>query len=165
MTDETRDKQDKQDTGQGASRSGSAASGDGTAQPRAETQADRAKLAENVDAVMDEVNKAVRVAIIKGADAAESISDNIRETIRTVRPNRDNVVMVRIDDSSLERVDELVEAGILGSRSEASAFLIAEGIKARQPLFDRIADKIAEIRSAKEDLRRMVQDEDSAQQS
>jgi len=98
---------------------------------------------------------------VKGVDAAETIGDSIRDTIQGMRGSRDNVVMVRVDKASLDRLDELVEAGIMSSRSEAAAFLIAEGIKARQPLFDRIGEKIQEIRRAKDELRQMV-DEDGA---
>ena len=122
-------------------------------------KADRRKISDNVEEIVDEVNKTVRGAIVSGVDAAESISENLRDTIQGMRGNRENVVMVRVDKASLDRLDELVEAGIMGSRSEAAAFLIAEGIKARQPLFDRISEKIQEIRDAKDELRRMVDEE------
>ena len=122
-------------------------------------QDDRRKLSENVDEIVDEVNKTVRDAIVKSVDVAERMGENIRDTVQGMRGNRDNVVMVRVDKASLDRMDELVEAGILGSRSEAAAFLIGEGIKARQPLFDRIAEKIQEIRRAKDELRQMVEEE------
>ena len=117
---------------------------------------ERRRLSENVDEIVDEVNKTVRTAIVKGVDVAENIGENIRDTIQGMKGSRENVVMVRIDRESLDRLDDLVEAGIMGSRSEAAAFLIAEGIKARQGLFDRIGEKIGEIRRAKEELRRMV---------
>ena len=122
-------------------------------------QDDRRRLSENVDEIVDEVNKTVRDAIVKSVDVAERMGENIRDTVQGMRGNRDNVVMVRVDKASLDRMDELVEAGILSSRSEAAAFLIGEGIKARQPLFDRIAEKIQEIRRAKEELRQMVEEE------
>ncbi len=125
------------------------------------TQEERRRLSDNVDEIVDEVNKTVRVAIVKGVDAAESIGGNIRDTIHGMRGSRDNVVMVRVDKASLDRLDELVEAGIMGSRSEAAAFLIGEGVKARQPLFDRIAEKIQEIRRAKDELRRLVDEDES----
>ena len=79
---------------------------------------ERRRLSENVDEIVDEVNKTVRVAIVKSVDAAESIGENIRDTIQGMRGSRDNVVMVRVDKASLDRLDELVEAGIMGSRSE-----------------------------------------------
>ncbi|MYC06456.1 MAG: ribbon-helix-helix protein, CopG family [Chloroflexi bacterium] len=124
-------------------------------------KADRRKISDNVEEIVDEVNKTVRGAIVSGVDAAESISENLRDTIQGMRGNRENVVMVRVDKASLDRLDELVEAGIMNSRSEAAAFLIAEGIKARQPLFDRIAEKIQQIRDAKEELRRMVDEDET----
>ena len=122
-------------------------------------QDDKRRLSENVDEIVDEVNKTVRDAIVKSVDVAERMGENIRDTVQGMRGNRDNVVMVRVDNASLDRMDELVEAGILGSRSEAAAFLIGEGIKARQPLFDRISEKIQDIRRAKEELRQMVEEE------
>ena len=121
-------------------------------------QEDRRRISENVDEIVDEVNKTVRDAFDIGVEAV----GNIRETIQKKRASRDNVVMVRVDKASLDRLDELVEAGIMGSRSEAAAFLISEGVKARKPLFDRIAEKIQEIRQAKDELRRLVDGDDSA---
>ena len=117
---------------------------------------ERRKLSANVDEIVDEVNKTVRTAIVRGVDVAENIGENIRDTIEGMRGNRDNVVMVRVDRASLDRLDDLVEAGIMGSRSEAAAYLIAEGVKARQGLFDRISEKIGEIRRAKEELRQLM---------
>ena len=124
-----------------------------------QSREEKRRLSENVDEIVDEVNKTVRDAIVKSVDVAERMGENIRDTVQGMRGNRDNVVMVRVDKASLDRMDELVEAGILGSRSEAAAFLIGEGIKARQPLFDRIAEKIQEIRRAKDELRQMVDEE------
>jgi Arc/MetJ-type ribon-helix-helix transcriptional regulator len=64
--------------------------------------------------------------------------------------------MVRTTKESVEHLDTLVEAGIAGSRSEAAAFLIGEGVKARQELFDKIADKVDQIRKTKEELRGLL---------
>jgi Arc/MetJ-type ribon-helix-helix transcriptional regulator len=92
-------------------------------------------------------------------EAVGAATEGIRETMNRVRFSRDNVVMVRLNDESLARLDELVESGFATSRSEAAAFLIAEGVKARQPLFDQIAEKISEIRAKKEELRRLWETE------
>lgn len=117
---------------------------------------DKRRLSDNVEGIVEDVNKVVKVAIERGTDAAESLGENIRDTFQGIRSNRDNVVMVRIDAESLARLDELADAGIMGSRSEAAAFLISEGIKGRQPLFDRIAEKVQEIRRVKDELRNLV---------
>ena len=120
---------------------------------------EKGKLGEGIENLVEEVQKVVKVAIKQGASAAETIGENIKGTIHEVRYKRDNVVMVRMDVDSLKKLDDLVEAGISGSRSEAAAFLIVEGVKSRQDLFDRMADKVEEIRRAREDLRQMVDDD------
>jgi metal-responsive CopG/Arc/MetJ family transcriptional regulator len=98
--------------------------------------------------------------VVRGTDEAVSVAENIKETIKSKtsgeRATRDNVVMVRVDAESLGKLDELVEAELAGSRSEAAAYLITEGIKARKPLFDAIAAKVAEIRKVKDELRELL---------
>jgi len=66
---------------------------------------------------------------------------------------RGNVVMVRLGDDALGRLDELVEAGLFGSRSEAAAFLVGAGIQAQKELLDRIAAQTAEIGRMRKALR------------
>ena len=131
----------------------------GDKQEKETPEDEKGKLVEGIDNLVEEVQKVVKVAIKQGASAAETIGENIKGTIHEVRFKRDNVVMVRMDVDSLKKLDDLVEAGISGSRSEAAAFLIVEGIQSRQGLFDRMADKVEEIRKAREDLRQMVEDE------
>jgi Arc/MetJ-type ribon-helix-helix transcriptional regulator len=71
-------------------------------------------------------------------------------------PRRDNVVMVRVDEENLDRIDELVESGQFRSRSEATAFLISEGIKSKQEMFDKISEKISQIQDLKTELEAMI---------
>lgn len=108
-----------------------------------------------------------REAVNLVTETAEAAAGNVIETIGNIRSKaagdrqtRDNVVMVRVDKESLNRLDELVEAEVVGSRSEAAAYLITAGIAARQSLFDTIAAKVDEIRKAKEELRKLLNEED-----
>ena len=71
---------------------------------------------------------------------------------------RGNVVMMRLGDKALARLDELVEAGMFGSRSEAAAFLVGAGIDAQKELFHRIARHSAEIRKLRQSLRQAALD-------
>ena len=117
----------------------------------------------DTDRIVEEVTNVFRDALSKGVDSAETIGDNVRQILRGVgsgrdRSGRDNVVMVRVDDHSLDRINVLVDAGVMDSRSEAAAFLIGEGVKARQNLFDQIDEKVQQIRSVKDELRRMAGD-------
>ena len=116
--------------------------------------------------VIRNVGQTVTDAVVRGTDEAVSVAENIKETIKSKtsadRATRDNVVMVRVDAESLNKMDELVEAELAGSRSEAAAYLISEGIKSREPLFDAISAKVAEIRKAKEELRELLEEKGSA---
>ena len=111
---------------------------------------------------LDDVDRAVRDAIGKGRDVASSVGGSIRDSINAVRSTRDSVVMVRLSKDSLERLDELVDSGVTNSRSEAAAFLIGEGVKARSDLFDKIAEQTRVIREAREKLRQLLEEEPDA---
>ena len=108
---------------------------------------------EKVKAGDDAVSDAIEEVV------ATTVGDSIRTTIESVRSKRDNVVMVRVSHESLARLDELVDCGLTNSRSEAAAFLIAEGVKARQDLYAKIADQSQVIRQAKERLKELLDDE------
>ena len=84
---------------------------------------------------------------------------SIRETLGAVRKARDFAVMVRLNKESLKRLDDLVNCGLVNSRSEAAAFLIAEGAKARADLYDKIAEQSEVIRKAREQMSRLLDDE------
>src|SRR5688572_336979 len=62
-------------------------------------------------------------------ELAQKIPESIGKAIESALSAREHVVMVRVNDESLTRLDHLVEAGIFKSRSESAAFLISEGIK------------------------------------
>lgn len=69
---------------------------------------------------------------------------------------RGNVVMTRLNDDDLKKIDSLVEVEVFKSRSEAAAFFIKEGIQARTDLVEKVmptVEKIRELRKqAKESL-------------
>ena len=85
----------------------------------------------------------------------------MKESVESVLAAREKVVMVRLNKESLMRIDELVESQLVKSRSEAAAFLIGEGIQRRNGLFDRIAQKVDNIRKAKEELHNLLSEEES----
>ena len=120
-----------------------------------EERKERKRIIEGIEIIVDEARNAAKAAIRRSDDIGESL----RETVEGALSGRQNVVMVRLNKESLARIDELVEASVVNSRSEAAAFLIGEGIKKRQGLFDQIAEKIGEIRNAKDDLRKLIEDE------
>ena len=83
---------------------------------------------------------------------AETIPDAIKKALTA----RENVLMIRINEDSLKKIDELVDAGIFKSRSESAAFLICEGIKAKNELYEKISEKTKKIQVLKEELKEML---------
>jgi Arc/MetJ-type ribon-helix-helix transcriptional regulator len=61
--------------------------------------------------------------------------------------------MVRLGDTALAALDELVEGGLFGSRSEAAAFLLGAGIEAQRQLFERIGRHSSEIKRIRQSLK------------
>jgi Arc/MetJ-type ribon-helix-helix transcriptional regulator len=72
--------------------------------------------------------------------------------------NRSHVVMVRLGDEALARIDQLVDAELFSSRSECAAFLIGAGIQSKQELFERLSAQTEEIRRLKEQMRQTALD-------
>ena len=117
---------------------------------------DRKPFIEGIEMIVEDAKAAAKAAIRHSG--AESLGENLKETLEGALSARENVVMVRLNKESVGRLDELVESGVVNSRSEAAAFLIGEGIKKRQGLFDQISDKIDEIRKAKDELRHLLEE-------
>jgi hypothetical protein len=69
---------------------------------------------------------------------------------------REHVLMVRVNDTMLERVDQLVASGMVKSRSESAAYLMAKGINAEYEMFNRISEKVDEINKLREELKDIV---------
>lgn len=66
---------------------------------------------------------------------------------------RGHVVMVRLGDEAVAQLDQLVEAGLFGSRSEAAAFLVGAGIQSQEKLFEKIGRQSGEIQKLRRELR------------
>lgn len=92
----------------------------------------------------------------KTGDVLKGATESISKAIESALSARDHVVMVRVNDESLKKLDALVQSGVFKSRSEAAAFLISEGIKGQDALFRRISEKITEIERLRSELRNSI---------
>ena len=97
-----------------------------------------------------------KLEVLLGFEPAGELANRIEACKPKSALKRDNVVMVRIDTENLSRIDELVDSGQFNSRSEASAFLIDEGIKSKQQMFDKIAEKISQIQDLRTEIGAMI---------
>lgn len=82
--------------------------------------------------------------------------ETIGQALNNALQERANVVMVRVNDEALKHLDMMVDADITKSRSESAAFLINEGIKANEALFNRMREITEQIAQLKEQLRSVV---------
>src|SRR5215475_15388207 len=107
----------------------------------------------------DELASSVREVAQKTGEAFNKATESIGKAIDSALAARDHVVMVRVNDESLRKIEALAESGIFKSRSEAAAFLIAEGVKAQSELFKRIEEKIDQIDRLRAELKMIVDQE------
>lgn len=84
------------------------------------------------------------------------IGEALGATMKTVLTDRDFVVMVRVNKETRDHLDNLMQAGLFKSRSEAAAFLLASGIEAQAKLFDKIKDKTTQINQLQDELRTLI---------
>lgn len=85
---------------------------------------------------------------------AETLKEKVAASIHTGRED----LLVRVEKGMLARLDQLVEAGLFSSRSDASVFLMAKGIDAERELFDEISEGLGKIRDEKQELRDLLND-------
>lgn len=104
----------------------------------------------------DDIASSVKEVAQKTGEALNRATESIGKAIESALSARDHVVMVRVNDESLKRLDALVQSGIFKSRSEAAAFLISEGINAQASLFERISERISEIERLQSELKSIV---------
>ncbi len=122
-----------------------------------------------VEEVIEEIPAVEEEEVVEGAEkhegkkpASASLKDALKQVetfgqaLTDALQARGNVVMVRVNDEALIHLDMLVDAEVTKSRSESAAFLIAEGIKANQVLFDKIGNITQQIAELREQLRKEV---------
>lgn len=115
-----------------------------------------AEKGDGVSSAASETVGAASKTINEAFKQVEKQMGSISKALGSALQDRANVVMVRVNDDSLHYLDILVEADITKSRSESAAFLINEGIKANEKLFNQIRDITDQIAALKAQLREAV---------
>ena len=105
------------------------------------------------------IGSATKVAEELGNGIAKT-TEKLVEDAKNIK--RQRVVSVRLDKDAVQRVEQLLMAGVFRTRSEAVAFLTREGIKSRQDLFAKIDEKIGDIRRIQQELRDSVRSDITA---
>jgi hypothetical protein len=90
---------------------------------------------------------------------AVKTAESIRKVVDKALASRNTVLTIRVNDESNRKMNMLVDAGLFRSRSESAAFLIQEGIKNQDTLFNKISDRLEKIEKIRDELKRVVSDE------
>jgi hypothetical protein len=103
------------------------------------------------------VGSSVRDMAARIPEQLSAIGRDISRTIeRAISAKDDYMIAVKVSHDAQIKLGQLVQAGVFGTRAEAAAFLIDEGIKSQGPLFERVEQKLAEIERLRAELRGMV---------
>jgi Arc/MetJ-type ribon-helix-helix transcriptional regulator len=92
----------------------------------------------------------------------QDLGDGIEQLaaeIKTAFKGRNNTLMVRVNQETLNKIDQLVETEIFSSRSEAAAFLLSEGIKKQEPLFKKLKDSTDKIKNLRNSMKGIIAEE------
>ena len=103
------------------------------------------------------VGTSVRDMAARIPEQLSAIGRDISRTIeRAISAKDDYMLAVKVSHDAQIKLGQLVQSGVFGTRAEAAAFLIDEGIKSQGPLFERVEQKLAEIERLRAELRGLV---------
>ncbi len=121
--------------------------------PKTEPQAKKeTKAKKQRQSKLDEIGSQVEKIAVRTAES-------IKKVIDKALASRNTVLTIRVNDESNDKLNMLVEAGLFKSRSESAAYLIQEGIKSQELLFDKMASKMKQIEKIKKELKNIVSKE------
>ena len=115
-----------------------------------ETEAESTEEKSNVGA-------SVRDMAARIPEQLSAIGRDISRTIeKAISAKDDYMLAVKVSTDASHKLNQLVQAGVFGTRAEAASFLIDEGIKTQTDLFNRVEQKLAEIERLRAELRGLV---------
>src|SRR5947207_6902325 len=102
------------------------------------------------------VGSSVRDMAARIPEQLSAIGRDISRTIeRAISAKDEYMLAVKVSQDAQIKLGQLVQAGVFGTRAEAAAFLIDEGIRVQGPLFERVEQKLGEIARLRAELRGM----------
>ena len=108
-----------------------------------------AKL-ESIGVDLEELCTGDDLARVRNGAKMVCVAPDMGESVRELgRSPRQHVVMVRVDEDTLRKMDAWVETGAVKSRSEASALFIREGLQLRSGELDELEHAIKSVEQAR----------------
>ncbi|MCC6060103.1 MAG: hypothetical protein LM578_01065 [Desulfurococcaceae archaeon] len=95
-----------------------------------------------------------RLARVVTREVGETLREAFEEARRVAEVTSTVISSIRLREEDAMVVDELVEAGVFKSRSEAVAFFVRRGIEASREWLEKVRENIKRIRELQEEVRR-----------
>lgn len=95
-------------------------------------------------------------------DGTVNLLENLGEALVKSAQDLSQLMVIRVDEDTRDRLDMLVEAEVVKTRREGVSYLLEAGIKAKSEAFTRIAAARERITALRTQLREGVQDFRSA---
>ncbi|MEM4869394.1 MAG: hypothetical protein QW579_06130 [Desulfurococcaceae archaeon] len=93
----------------------------------------------------------------------ETVERSIEEARRTLETATTVVSSIRLREEDARIIDELVDAGIFRSRSEAVAFFTHKGIEASREWLEKVKEQIERIKELRDEVRRELEKSEKKQ--
>ena len=131
--------------------------------PRDDQELDGELLVHHPEVEPEHERSSVREMAARIPEQLSAIGRDISRTIeRAISAKDDYRLAVKVSHDAQIKLGQLVQAGVFGTRADAAAFLIDEGIKSQTALFERVEIKLAEIERLRAELRGIVNDQTKA---
>ncbi len=98
-----------------------------------------------------------RLARVVTREVGETLREAIEEARRATETVSTVISSIRLREEDARVIDELVEAGIFKSRSEAVAFFVRRGVEASREWLEKVRENIKKIRELQEEVRRELE--------
>ncbi len=98
-----------------------------------------------------------RLARVVTREVGETIKEAMEEARRVGETVSTVISSIRLREEDVRIVDELVEAGIFRSRSEAVAFFVRRGIEASREWLEKVRENIRRIKELQDEVRRELE--------
>jgi Arc/MetJ-type ribon-helix-helix transcriptional regulator len=98
-----------------------------------------------------------KLAMIISKEVSGALKTALGELERAVEEVSTVVSSIRLKKEDVRIIDELIDAGIFKSRSEAVAFFVRKGIEASKEWLEKVQESIKKIRELQEEVKRELE--------
>lgn len=104
----------------------------------------------------EEATSEVAEAVVAVVNETVKFVDALGKAILVAAQDISNLMVIKVDAETRERLDLLVDAGAAKSRRDAATTLLAEGLQAKGATFEKIQQTQAQIKELRQQVRSLI---------